>query len=81
MGADLLAIIRAGGKAAGPLAVGAWGAYLIFISPQMPAEYADRVAQVGFLALLGGAIAAVVMALKTAFIDPPEPKPKGPKRA
>ena len=70
MGDELINLIKSGGRAAAPLAVGGWGAYLLPITAGYPTPFNLYGPWVCFGAMVSGAVAASVTVLWKAF-EPP----------
>jgi hypothetical protein len=64
---ELIAVLRAGGSAAAPLAVGSWGFYYLPIALAFPAPYGEIAPWLCLFAVGAGVLAASVKVVRAAL--------------
>ena len=64
---QILDFIKAGGRAATPLALASWGAYYLPIAARFPNPFENLAPWVCFLAMSSGAAAACILVFRRAF--------------
>jgi hypothetical protein len=73
---ELLGIIKAGGRAAGPLALASWGAVFLPRSAGYPAPFGSMIPWICFAMLVVGALTACFVVARDAISPPKASAPK-----